>query len=68
MKSEFVFCEACGEPVKIPKRRSVHILCGACRVLPRANPLNTKTIPATFRELLGLREEPRSRMVGDEWK
>jgi RNA polymerase-binding transcription factor DksA len=35
MSVEYVFCEACGQMINLPRRRVVHVLCGVCRRLPR---------------------------------
>ena len=71
MKNEdpkFVFCEACGEPVLMPRYRQVHLLCPVCLRLPRQIPSDPRGRRATLRELFGLREEPRARMCGENWK
>jgi hypothetical protein len=67
MSVECCFCEACGETMPIPKFRGVDLLCPVCRRLPRQNPNTPSGKRATFRELMGKREEPRSRMLGSFW-
>lgn len=68
MSIEFVFCESCGVSIPVPMHKTQHILCTSCRVLPRQYPDNPYTRPATLRELWGMEDEPRRRMIGEFWK
>ena len=65
---KYIFCEECGEQVEMPKMKSRHLLCKSCRILPRQWTDRADAKPATERELWGMREEPRDRMIGENWK
>lgn len=68
MEGRTVFCEACGQSLPVPRCRTVHLLCPCCQVQPRQYPDDSRKRPATLRELWGLREEPRDRMLGETWR